>query len=110
MRRAAAVVLVSLLVGPIVASVLWNVDERLGIGLAGATLALVAVLLLGRLRGAASGRGDGDAGEGDGWALVPEWQYEGRFAEAGGISRGEQERALREIDERAEEERTRERD
>jgi len=108
MRRAAAVVLVALLVGPIVAAVLWNVDERLGIALAGATIVLIGLLLLGRLRGATSGRGDGNDDEGDGWSLVPEWQYEGRFAEAGGITRSEQEQALREIDEQARTEENRE--
>ena len=108
MRRATALVLVSLLLGPIVASVLWNLDERLGVALAGATLVVVALLALGRLRSAVSGRAD--EGEGDGWALVPEWQYEGRFAEAGGITRSEQEQAIRDIDQLAETERTRERE
>ncbi|MFB9824323.1 hypothetical protein [Halobaculum roseum] len=114
MRRVTAVVLVSLLIGPIVASVLWNLDERLGIAIAAATLALVVLVLLGRLRAVASGRtdadrgGSGDDGEGDGWSLVPDWQYEGRFAEAGGITRSEQEQAIREIDEQARRESDRE--
>ncbi|MFC6785767.1 hypothetical protein ACFQFH_07610 [Halobaculum halobium] len=119
MRRAAALVLASLLIGPAVAAVLWNVDERIGIALAGATIALVLALLIARLRAALSDRaggsggegGDsGDGGEGDGWSLVPAWQYEGRFAEAGGIAKSEQEQALREVDKQAErqQERTRE--
>ncbi|QZP38171.1 hypothetical protein [Halobaculum magnesiiphilum] len=116
MRRVTAVVLVSLLIGPIVASVLWNLDERLGIAIAGATLALVVLVLLGRLRAVVSGRTDADRGgsgddgegEGDGWSLVPDWQYEGRFAEAGGITRSEQEQAIREIDEQARHESDRE--
>ncbi|UIO99047.1 hypothetical protein Hbl1158_10940 [Halobaculum sp. CBA1158] len=120
MRRAVALALVSLLVAPIVASVLWTVDERAGIAIAGATIALVAVLLVARLRTIVRGRvfggegapgsesGEGD--EGDGWSLVPDWQYEGRFAEAGGITRSEQEQALREIDERAEREQNRTRE
>jgi len=28
------------------------------------------------------------------WAAIPSWQYDGRFAEAGGLTRSEQEAAL----------------
>lgn len=107
MRRAAGFVLASLLVGLILASVLWNLAERLGIGLAGAMIVLVGLLLLGRLRGATSGRGDGNADEGDGWSIVSGWQYEGRFAEAGGVIRSEQDQAS-EVDEQARAETNRE--
>ncbi|WP_435066053.1 hypothetical protein [Halobaculum sp. EA56] len=111
MRRATAVVLLWLVLGPPVAAAIWNLDERAGIALAAATPLAAVALLLRRLRvvvaggldGDATGNGDGGDEEGDGWSIVPEWQYEGRFAEAGGIARSEQERALREVEERAEE-------
>lgn len=38
------------------------------------------------------------------WDAIPEWQYEGRHVESGGLARGEQEQALREIQDRAESE------
>lgn len=38
------------------------------------------------------------------WDAIPSWQYEGRFAEAGGISRSEQERAVSELQERVDRE------
>jgi hypothetical protein len=44
---------------------------------------------------------DGDDSEGTVWDAIPSWQYEGRFAEAGGITRGEQERALADVQSRA---------
>ncbi|MBX0285793.1 hypothetical protein [Haloarcula salinisoli] len=38
--------------------------------------------------------GDDDATT---WDAIPEWQYNGRFAEAGGLTRSEQEAALDEL-------------
>ncbi|SEO88200.1 Protein of unknown function [Halogranum amylolyticum] len=38
------------------------------------------------------------------WEMIPGWQYEGRHVESGGLTRDEQEQALREIQERAESE------
>jgi hypothetical protein len=46
-------------------------------------------------------RGDGADGDASVWDAVPSWQYGGRHAESGGIARAEQERALRDLDERA---------
>ena len=46
-------------------------------------------------------RRGGDDGDGSAWDGIPEWQYNGRFAEAGGLTRSEQEAA---IEERREEE------
>lgn len=37
------------------------------------------------------------------WDVIPSWQYTGRHIESGGLSREEQERALREIQDEAEE-------
>lgn len=36
-----------------------------------------------------------------GWDYVPAWQYDGRFAEAGGLTRDEQETAIRDVQEQA---------
>jgi hypothetical protein len=56
--------------------------------------------------GSSDGDGDGvgedPPDEGTVWDAIPSWQYEGRLAEAGGIARGEQERAVEEIRARAE--------
>ncbi|WP_254762535.1 hypothetical protein [Natrinema marinum] len=37
------------------------------------------------------------------WNAIPTWQYDGRHVEAGGMTRGEQEQAVREIHQRADE-------
>ncbi len=39
----------------------------------------------------------------DVWDAIPDWQYSGRHAESGGISRSEQERAIRDIERQASE-------
>jgi hypothetical protein len=63
---------------------------------------LVAVAVLVRHR-------DADTDEGRGgdsvWDIIPDWQYDGRHVESGGLSRGEQEKALHDLQERAERER-----
>ena len=48
--------------------------------------------------------GDGDDTDDDSnvWNAIPPWQYEGRHVESGGLARGEQERALAEIQREAE--------
>jgi len=48
-----------------------------------------------------SAAGDGDDREGTVRDALPSWQYEGRVAEAGGIARGEQERAVADVQSRA---------
>lgn len=45
---------------------------------------------------------DRDADQ-DVWRMIPDWQYTGRHVESGGLSRDDQERALADIQERAEE-------
>ena len=47
------------------------------------------------------GSGSDDGRDGTVWDAIPSWQYGGRHAESGGIARDEQERALRDIEERA---------
>jgi hypothetical protein len=63
-----------------------------------------ALLGLARSEGSAGDGRAADDEEGDGsvWDLIPGRQYGGRHAESGGIARGEQERALREIERKAE--------
>lgn len=77
-------------------------------------LALLAGGLLWRRAGAAGTAGtagtDGsDDGDSDVWNAIPSWQYDGRHVESGGLTRGEQESALREIQRRADELEERER-
>ena len=43
-----------------------------------------------------SDRGDSTDSESV-WNAIPNWQYDGRHAESGGLTRGEQEQALQEI-------------
>ena len=62
--------------------------------------------LLGWIRRRFTGRTDSaDSGESESsgtvWEFIPSWQYGGRHVESGGIARGEQEKALREIEYRA---------
>ncbi|WP_339105251.1 hypothetical protein [Haloterrigena salinisoli] len=52
---------------------------------------------------AAVDRSGGDGAESTVWNAIPPWQYDGRHAESGGLTRGEQERALREIQRQADE-------
>ncbi|UPV99799.1 hypothetical protein M0R88_14920 [Halorussus gelatinilyticus] len=57
--------------------------------------------LLGWLRSRGSS-GDGST-DGTVWDAIPSWQYGGRHAESGGFSRDQQERALDEVRQQAEE-------
>jgi hypothetical protein len=43
-------------------------------------------------------RGDGESV----WDAIPGWQYDGRHVESGGLARGEQEKALRQMQQRVE--------
>jgi hypothetical protein len=90
-------VLVGLLVAVLLASPLLIVGGAaylLGVVIVGAILLVLAV---GRRRsaGPAEGRGSGV------WSAIPPWQYAGRHAESGGLSRQDQERALAEVREQA---------
>ncbi|AEH36170.1 hypothetical protein [Halopiger xanaduensis] len=49
----------------------------------------------------ADGTGGGD--DGTVWNAIPPWQYDGRHVESGGLARGEQTRALQEIQDEADE-------
>ena len=68
---------------------------------------LVAVGLLWSRAG--SGDENEGAAESNVWNAIPSWQYDGRHAESGGLTRDEQESALRDIQRRADELEERER-
>ena len=85
-----AVLVVGFFVGPVVAALLsvagLTVVQAFGVAIVGGlAVALVWVWQVG-------GGGDGGA-----WDAIPEWQYDGRFAEAGGLTRSEQEAAIDEL-------------
>jgi len=54
-------------------------------------------------RSRSASRSDDEESDGTVWDAIPSWQYGGRHAESGGFSRDQQERALGEIRERADE-------
>ena len=89
--RARQYLVVAVLVGSFVVPVLGAVLSAVGLtvpqAFAGATVAwlVLTALWVGRM----GGTDDGDA-----WGGIPQWQYGGRFAEAGGLTRQEQEEAL----------------
>jgi hypothetical protein len=58
-------------------------------------VAVVSWLVFSKLRS-----DDGESGSV--WNAIPDWQYDGRHAESGGLARGEQEQALQEIHDEAE--------
>ena len=72
-----------------------------------AVFAGIAFALLWRRSATSSGGSDGADGEGDEdssvWNAIPSWQYEGRHVESGGLTRSEQEQALQDIQQQAEE-------
>lgn len=91
------VVLVGLLlVSPVVAS--------LGVDTIGVVATIIVVVLLvaftTRVRTAEGGDDQPDHSV---WDVIPSWQYTGRHVESGGLSREEQERALREVQDEADE-------
>lgn len=67
--------------------------------IAGALVAVIAVAVLFNWYHAGT---DTDA-DGDVWAAIPDWQYEGRHVESGGLSRADQEEAIEEVADRADE-------
>lgn len=83
------------------------VDPTVAVG-ALAILTLLAAALLWRRAGASTAEESGDEGESedggsDVWNAIPDWQYGGRHVESGGLARGEQEAALQDIQQQADE-------
>jgi hypothetical protein len=91
-RRVLAVLLVMLFVS---APVYALASDRQTILIVGT---LVALLLLIVYVG-----NDDEKEDTDSWKPIPSWQYGGRFAELGGLTRDEQEEAVQEVQRKAEE-------
>ncbi|ELY48929.1 MULTISPECIES: hypothetical protein [Natronorubrum] len=70
---------------------------------AGVVLAGVAAGLVWRRSRTATADDEHEDDDSDVWNAIPSWQYGGRHVESGGLARGEQERALQEIQEQADE-------
>ncbi|MFC7046092.1 hypothetical protein ACFQH6_12305 [Halobacteriaceae archaeon GCM10025711] len=74
---------------------------------ASGSFVLVALLVMGAFVLVAGyyfyrhGTPDEPADRGGVWDAIPDWQYAGRHVESGGLARGEQERALREVQDQA---------
>ncbi|MFB1065662.1 hypothetical protein [Natrinema sp. H-ect4] len=105
--QAAAIVVFVLLCSSLLVSVLSIVDPVVAAGaVAGPTV--LALALLGRLAATDGSTADHAAEDDEGddssvWNAIPSDQYDGRHAESGGLARGEQERALRDIQRQADE-------
>lgn len=103
--QAAAVVVLVLLCSSLLVSVLSIVDPVVAAGAVVIPTGL-AIALLWRLAVSGDSPTDREAGDDDGsnvWNAIPSDQYDGRHAESGGLARGEQERALRDIQHQADE-------
>lgn len=105
--RLAAVAVFGLLGSSVLVRTTAVVDPLLAGG-ALVILAVLGVVLLLSSSGSTSGtNGDDEGGDTDGesdvWDAIPSWQYEGRHVESGGLARGEQEQALQDIQQRADE-------
>ncbi|WP_440766637.1 hypothetical protein [Natronorubrum sp. DTA7] len=105
--RRLAIVAVFVLLG---SSLLVRMTSVVDPVLAGGVLAVLAVLgvvvVLSSVGSSAETHGgdesgDADDGESDVWDAIPSWQYGGRHVESGGLARGEQEQALRDIQQQA---------
>ena len=93
MRRARiALVLVGLLfVLPVVTPLIPAIERSWILVVSAVVLVGVLVASVARKRHRTERRDDGDGGF---WGSIPNWQYDGRFAEAGGLTRSEQSEAV----------------
>jgi len=91
-RPALVVLTLYLLIG---GSLWWLLAVSYGQLLVVLVVLTVSVVVFARLRG------DDSDGSESSWNAIPNWQYDGRHAESGGLTRGEQEQALQEIHEDA---------
>ena len=87
-------VVVVFFVGPVVAAGLNALGLTVLQSFAAAIVGGLALTLVWVRR--LGGTGDGESA----WDAIPEWQYDGRFAEAGGLTRSEQESAIEDLRER----------
>lgn len=65
------------------------------------TALLAAGVVIFLLLGVYIGRDDDEGEDTDSWSPIPSRQYGGRYAELGGLTRDEQEEAVREVQEKA---------
>mgnify|MGYP006896952111 CR=1 FL=1 len=93
-RPALVVLSIYLLVG---GSLWWLLAVSYGRLLFALVVLTVSVLVFARL---STDKG-GDGATESSWNAIPSWQYDGRHAESGGLSRGDQEQALQEIHDEA---------
>lgn len=102
MRRTqvALVLFVFLLVSPIVSGLLTAVGWNPVFVVVGVVLSGILVVSTAIKHYHTEQSDDGDEGF---WGSIPDWQYEGRFAEAGGLTRSEQSEAIENIQSDAEE-------
>jgi hypothetical protein len=68
---------------------------------AGEAALLTAGAVVAFLLGVYIGGSDDDGDDTDSWNPIPSRQYGGRYAELGGLTRDEQEKAMREVQEKA---------
>ena len=98
-RPALVVLSLFLLVG---GSLWWLLAVSYGQLLFALVVLAVTVLVFVRLDGDEHTGGETESS----WNAIPNWQYNGRHAESGGLTRGDQEQALEEIHEDATERHT----
>ena len=89
-RPTLVVLTLYLLVG---GSLWWLLAVSYGQLLFALAVLAVTVLVFVRLGGDENTGGETESS----WNAIPDWQYDGRHAESGGLTRGEQEQALQEI-------------
>ena len=105
--RIAALVTLGLLGASVVGLVTTVVDPVIAVGAVAVLAGLVAVRRWRRVGPSDRSSADDAAGErarnddSSVWNAIPPWQYDGQHVEAGGMTRDEQERALRDVQQQA---------
>ncbi|APX97829.1 hypothetical protein [Natronorubrum daqingense] len=109
LRPLAVATIFVLLVSSVLFRTISGVDPFVAVGLVG-VLAVFVLVLLWCLSGTTASESDSSddadddsVDDSDVWNAIPSWQYEGRHVESGGLARGEQERALEDIQRQADE-------
>lgn len=93
-RPAMVLLVLFLLIG---SSLVWVTAISYGNIFVVGSVAAVSWAIVSRLRGDETADTDDSV-----WNAIPSWQYDGRHVESGGLARGEQEQALEEINDEAE--------
>lgn len=92
--RVALLLLVFLVVIPSVGGLLAAVGWGSILVVSGLALIGILATAIAIKRYRAERSDDRDEGS---WSIIPDWQYEGRFVEAGGVTRSEQSEAIEEV-------------